>query len=88
MNEDRAYCANECPQKEDYDHIVEMVEKGEKMRWIPVEERMPEHNDVVLAYFPEMKGSGCEIQIQKGWSVKLKFCSHWMPLPEPPEVKS
>lgn len=53
-------------------------------RWIPVTERLPEHDDIVIAFFPEMRGTECAIQIQKGWSVKLRFCSHWMPLPEPP----
>lgn len=53
--------------------------------WIPVTERKPEHDDIVIAFLPEMRGTECAIQIQKGWSVKLKFCSHWMPLPEEPK---
>lgn len=53
--------------------------------WIPVTERRPEHDDIVIAFFPEMRGTESAIQIQKGWSVKLKYCSHWMPLPEPPK---
>lgn len=62
-------------------------EKWEKEaeRWIPVTERKSEHDDIVIAFFPEMRGTECAIQIQKGWSVKLKFCSHWMPLPEEPK---
>lgn len=53
--------------------------------WIPVSEHKPEHDDVVIAFFPEMRGTECAIQIQKGWSVKLKFCYHRMPLPEDPK---
>lgn len=62
-------------------------EKWEKEaeQWIPVTERKPEHDDIVIAFFPEMRGTECSRQIQKGWSVKLKFCSHWMPLPEEPK---
>lgn len=54
-------------------------------QWIPLTERRPEYDDIVIAFFPEMRGTESAIQIQKGWSVKLKFCSHWMPLPEPPK---
>lgn len=53
-------------------------------QWISVKERMPEDNDRVLAYFPDMNGSDCEIQISKGWALN-KFVSHWMPLPTPPK---
>lgn len=69
-----------------YEEAEERGEVGRVPRWIPVTERLPEDDEVVLAYFPEMKGSGVEIQIQKGWSIN-KFCSHWMPLPEPPEAE-
>ena len=58
---------------------------AEHVGWIPVTDRVPEHDDIVLAFFPEMRGTECAIQIQKGWSVKLRFCSHWMPLPEEPK---
>lgn len=62
----------------------EKLEK-EAERWIPVTDRKPEHDDIVIAFFPEMRGTECSRQIQKGWSVKLKICSHWMPLPEEPK---
>lgn len=58
---------------------------AEHVGWIPVTDRVPEHDDIVIAFFPEMRGTECAIQIQKGWSVKLRFCSHWMPLPEEPK---
>ena len=57
------------------------VEPG---NWISVEDKLPEENDRVLVYVPDMKGSDCEIQISKGWALH-KFVSHWMPLPEPPK---
>lgn len=52
--------------------------------WISVEDRLPEEDGRVLAYFPDMAGSDCEIQISKAWALN-KFVSHWMPLPNPPK---
>jgi hypothetical protein len=90
------YCVIECPEKEDYDHIVEMVERGEKMRWIPVSERLPDRTmpprDVLVYH-----DLGCGMFIDRAWYSydKKRWCSvlgmklkvtHWMPLPEPPEV--
>lgn len=54
------------------------------LEWISVYERLPEEDERVLAYFPDMAGSDCEIQISKGWALN-KFVSHWMPLPDSPE---
>lgn len=53
-------------------------------QWISVKDRLPEENERVLAYFPDMTGSDCEIQISKGWALN-KYVSHWMPLPEAPK---
>lgn len=65
------------------DKLIEAGVLFDERRWIPVTERMPDRDAVVLAYFPEMDGTECRIQVQKGWSV-AKFCSHWMPLPDAP----
>jgi hypothetical protein len=91
------YCVIECPEKEDYDHIVEMVERGEKMRWIPISDRMPEIDQKVLIYtkteiitcgwYTEAHGpaynKGFETENGFMW---LATASYWMPLPEPPGV--
>jgi len=64
-------------------------------RWIPVEERLPEHGEEVLAYFPPQPYCpnpivGEAVHAGKGnWSTEHGgwfHVTHWMPLPEPPEV--
>jgi hypothetical protein len=64
-------------------------------RWIPVEERLPEHGEEVLAYFPPQPYCpnpivGEAVHVGKGnWSTEHGgwfHVTHWMPLPEPPEV--
>ena len=65
-------------------------------RWIPVEERLPDEEQHVLAYWPAT-ASDDEPWISVAWvfegdkwqdlEMELKSPSHWMPLPEPPEAK-
>ena len=59
-------------------------------RWIPVEERLPEDGVLVLAYNRRcdygFRRDGQWIDTLYG-GVLAKGPSHWMPLPEPPEVK-
>lgn len=58
------------------------------MEWISVKERLPEHNERVLVYRPNMAESDIgPISIQWGWACRRKCSdtSHWMPLPEPPK---
>ena len=67
-------------------------------RWIPVEERLPEdRSDVlVVAYWHERWGvyMGWCAPERAAWSVHVGIgdrsdiaVTHWMPLPEPPEVE-
>ena len=53
-------------------------------QWISVKERLPDRNDMVIAFYPTMRGTGGEMQIHKAWAMS-ETCTHWMPLPEPPE---
>ena len=59
--------------------------------WISVKDRMPEKGSSVLIYSKEGKraegtymGGGRWMQYR--WSCYVTV-THWMPLPEPPEVK-
>jgi hypothetical protein len=65
-------------------------------RWIPVSERLPEDRQRVIACFPPVRSGDptdvCEATFNKaqGWFAMEHGCytaTHWMPLPEPPEVK-
>jgi hypothetical protein len=65
-------------------------------RWIPVEERLPEDRQTVIACFPPVRSGDptdvCAATFNKaqGWFAMEHGCytaTHWMPLPEPPEVK-
>ena len=52
--------------------------------WIPVTERLPDRNDIVIAFYPTMRGTSGEMQIHKAWAMS-DTCTHWMPLPEAPK---
>lgn len=71
------------------DQAVEDAEEHDEIgrvpRWIPVTERMPETDDMVLAYCPSKKETPLET-VMSGWAAMI-YASHWMPLPEPPEVE-
>ena len=66
--------------------------------WISVKDRLPEFGENVLTYSPEEKVSPkyCNAYIgENGEWIERSFferplgkVTHWMPLPEPPEVES
>ena len=84
-------------------HIAALQKEIEKLRgqvprWIPVEERLPkDRSDVlVVAYWHERWGvyMGWCAPERAAWSVHIGIgdrsdiaVTHWMPLPEPPEVE-
>lgn len=62
--------------------------------WIPVSVRLPEKNEIVLVYNGDYVESGVFYGERGFWTTDCyeedHICgvTHWMPLPEPPEVKN
>lgn len=68
---------------EDFVELLRDAGVVEVPRWIPVTERTPEPDDIVLAYCPGRTPG--EVVI-RGW-VAMIHATHWMPLPSAPEVE-
>lgn len=68
----------------------------EQPRWISVEERLPEDRDWVLVWHTgyltakkaKYKDNDFPIWIIDGYGDQPGEVTHWMPLPEPPEVET
>lgn len=58
--------------------------------WIPCSERMPERDDRVLIFCPQMAETEAAIQLTRGYQCTRKRTdvSHWMPLPKPPKEEA
>ena len=55
-------------------------------RWIPVSERLPKEKQSVLAL--DRTGTAYHWEYSRSLSnIFVGYYTHWMPLPEPPEVK-
>ena len=89
----QVYVYDEC-------HRIELSERQlqtlRDSRWIAVSERLPEDRQTVIACFPPVRSGDptdvCEATFNKarGWFAMEHGCytaTHWMPLPEPPEVR-
>lgn len=68
----------------------ELAKLREERRWIPVGERLPEDNARVLVWLTDIVGAYTKIDTDRinynRWVRWGQYVTHWMPLPEPPEV--
>ena len=77
--------------------IAELEAENEKLkaerRWIPVEERLPKDNEYVLVYCSANGFYNIDCLYDGSWLEAADYyeedviVTHWMPLPELPEVK-
>ena len=87
-SEHNGYKRDSCPECEiqSLQARIQELEGG----WIPVSERLPENNDRVLCTMvAEDSVEFVDTSWHDGddwWEVGLCEVTHWMPLPEPPEV--
>jgi hypothetical protein len=63
-------------------------------RWIPAGERLPDEGEWVLWFNPNLSEPTCLARLDGeslDWGgdlcMAMRGFTHWMPLPEPPEVK-
>ena len=85
----------ECIDEEAAPVICDALNAADCFRWIPVSERLPEELTTVLVYSPDapFAPSGIDLASQMdgdSWMLsdgRLAKPTHWMPLPEPPEVE-
>lgn len=77
-------------------YAEEIAVAQERTRWIPVTERLPEDSmQKVLVFVPHIHGDivdvgrylGADGWVLEGWYLTQPAVTHWMPLPEGPEVE-
>ena len=73
-------------------HESRIAELEAAQRWIPVSERLPEGYVKVIAFAKDCMNVDWVLpedlrEVGKGAFARLYNVTHWMPLPEPPEVK-
>ena len=70
-------------------NLITLMNEDPEMEWIPVTERLPERNYNCLVCDDGVVLEGY-MNLVSGWydflGDKLKFVTHWMPLPEPPKA--
>lgn len=67
------------------EHLDRIAELEEKQRWIPVSERLPEEKQTVLAL--DKTGTAYHWEYSRSLSnIFVSDYTHWMPLPQLPEV--
>lgn len=58
--------------------------RADAQRWISVEERLPENNDLVMVWCDGVFYFGCYFPTVRKWISDGAKITHWMPMPEPP----
>ena len=91
MTIDRAIEILDPEHREHYESIEPVIEACrmgmealERTRWIPCSERLPEVGEEVLVY---SRSSGMAVDYYDRGLFGYSGVTHWMPMPEPPEVK-
>jgi hypothetical protein len=82
----------------DYEKAADTIEELSKPKWIPVTERLPKPDDIVVVAIHDDSGDTPYDVTNVGfyldvfplgvWVVENERCSyvtHWMPLPQPPK---
>ena len=67
-----------------------IAELEEKQRWIPVSERLPEDLQSIIVFTKDRKTHiirFLELYGREGFGSLSDIVTHWMPLPELPEVQ-
>ena len=73
--------------------LVIIAELEAERRWIPCTEQMPKDNEYVLVYCSADGFYNIDCLYDGSWLEAADYyeedviVTHWMPLPEPPEVK-
>lgn len=93
-----AYCKpyGEALRNEARNNLEEYIaELEDAQRWVPVSERLPEAGAVVFAVVYDVNDHSEKLYQLKyygdgkwfSWNSACYVVTHWMPLPQPPEVK-
>ena len=64
--------------------LEEKQATSDESKWIPLSERKPGRDELILVFFEGMRDTNCAIQVQYGWCIGGS-ASHWMPLPQQPK---
>lgn len=85
----------DCPIAAAFDRLAAYEDTGftpeevQQMRWTPVEERLPNPKQNVLAYSPKSGMAEADYAdgfwMQYRWSSVMDGVTHWMPLPKLPK---
>lgn len=73
---DRCGCAEDCVAE--HKQLAEWLKELQKYQWIPVEERLPDDGEKILACYDD----GCMLAMQFHAWARFSFVA-WMPLPKP-----